>query len=237
MAKNYYIILGLTGDASDDDIRSAYRRLAKNFHPDHYGMDSAPFLQLQEAYNVLSDPLKRRKYDDSIKKVKRVAEPFRDVTAETLSRKHGDPFPSPIRDTSDAFLTRSFNTFTPSFNEIFDYLWNNFTGLHPRKSETIRPLTIDIPITPAQAQRGGQVRILVPAEAVCPSCNGIGRVAAWECWQCAGEGSINGEFPVIVDYVAGINDDHTTFISLDKLGIRNMYLTVRFRITEDVEWD
>jgi curved DNA-binding protein CbpA len=129
MAKNYYIILGLPGDASEEDIRSAYRRLAKNVHPDHYGMDSAPFLQLQEAYEVLSNPLKRRKYDDSLKKAKKTAEPFKDVTAETLSRKHMGPFSSPIQDMSDVFLTRSFNPFTPSLDEIFDCLWNNFTGI------------------------------------------------------------------------------------------------------------
>jgi DnaJ-class molecular chaperone len=92
-------------------------------------MDSAPFLQLQEAYEVLSNPLKRRKYDDSLKKAKKTAEPFKDVTAETLSRKHMGPFSSPIQDMSDVFLTRSFNPFTPSLDEIFDCLWNNFTGI------------------------------------------------------------------------------------------------------------
>jgi curved DNA-binding protein CbpA len=67
MAKNYYIILGLTNKASDEDIRSAYRRLAKEFHPDHYGDDGGPFLQIQEAYGVLSDPTQKRSYDNSLK--------------------------------------------------------------------------------------------------------------------------------------------------------------------------
>ncbi|MBN2036275.1 MAG: hypothetical protein JW768_05995 [Chitinispirillaceae bacterium] len=51
-----------------------------------------------------------------------------------------------------------------------------------------------------------------------------------DCWRCAGEGRISGEFPVIVDYPAGLRDNHTVVISLDRIGIRNMYLTVRFRV-------
>lgn len=60
MAKNYYIILGLKKDASDEEIRTAYRRLVKNYHPDHYGTDNGPFLLIQEAYEVPSDPLRKR---------------------------------------------------------------------------------------------------------------------------------------------------------------------------------
>lgn len=231
MAKNYYIILGLNRDASDEDIRSAYRRLAKEYHPDHYGRDSSPFLQIQEAYGVLSNPVRKRSYDVLLNAPLPRREPFRDVTAETLSKRHAEPI-SPLQsDAYDVFPARSFTTFTPSFDEIFDRLWSNFSSLGRPKSETRRPLTIDIPITPDQARRGGQVRIHVPAEALCPTCRGYGGVGCWECWRCAGEGKIIGEFPVVVEYSAGIGDGHTTMISLERLGIRNTYLTIRFRVT------
>ena len=53
---SHYFILGLESDASQEEIKEAYRRLAQKFHPDHYGPDTGPFLKIQEAYRVLIDP-------------------------------------------------------------------------------------------------------------------------------------------------------------------------------------
>ncbi len=65
MAKNYYDILGLSKDASADDIKSAYRRLAKQYHPDVNKTAEAgeKFKEINEAYSVLSDPTKKGNYD------------------------------------------------------------------------------------------------------------------------------------------------------------------------------
>ncbi len=64
MPKNYYIILGIPATSSQDEIKSAYRRLAKEYHPDRYDEGHSPFQTIQEAYAVLSDPKLRRAYDD-----------------------------------------------------------------------------------------------------------------------------------------------------------------------------
>src|SRR5207247_86336 len=63
--KNYYRILGVDRKADDKTIKSAYRRLARKHHPDvAKGKDSADrFKEINEAYEVLSDPEKRRRYD------------------------------------------------------------------------------------------------------------------------------------------------------------------------------
>ena len=61
MARNYYAILGIDPDASPDQIRSAYRRKAKELHPDHYEGSSEPFRDVQEAYEALSDPARRQR--------------------------------------------------------------------------------------------------------------------------------------------------------------------------------
>lgn len=66
MAKDYYAILGVLRDASSDDIKKAYRELAPKFHPDFHPGDRGSeeqFKEVQEAYDVLSEPEKRKEYD------------------------------------------------------------------------------------------------------------------------------------------------------------------------------
>jgi curved DNA-binding protein CbpA len=63
MPQDYYLVLGITADASQADIKEAYRRLAKEYHPDHYKGNHQPFQAIQEAYSVLSDPDRRRQHD------------------------------------------------------------------------------------------------------------------------------------------------------------------------------
>src|SRR5262245_29866931 len=66
VTKDYYEVLGVSRNATDDDIRKAYRKLARKHHPDvNTGNKSAEeiFKEISEAYSVLSDPEKRKKYD------------------------------------------------------------------------------------------------------------------------------------------------------------------------------
>lgn len=62
--KNYYDILGISREATQEEIKIAYRKLAKKYHPDSSGRqgDKDKFQEIQEAYSVLSDPEKRRQY-------------------------------------------------------------------------------------------------------------------------------------------------------------------------------
>ncbi|MDV3158314.1 MAG: DnaJ domain-containing protein, partial [Pigeon pea little leaf phytoplasma] len=63
--KDYYEVLGLSRDANLDDIKRAYRSLAKKYHPDRCKEDNAEakFKEIQEAFEVLSDSNKRAQYD------------------------------------------------------------------------------------------------------------------------------------------------------------------------------
>ena len=63
MAKDYYDVLGVAKDASEDDIKKAYRKLAHKFHPDKKGGDEEKFKEVNQAYQVLSDKQKRGQYD------------------------------------------------------------------------------------------------------------------------------------------------------------------------------
>ncbi|TCJ13649.1 hypothetical protein E0L93_14625 [Rubrobacter taiwanensis] len=63
---NYYEVLGVSRDASQDEIKAAYRRLAKDKHPDSPGGSEAEFSRIQEAYEVLSDPNRREQHNEAL---------------------------------------------------------------------------------------------------------------------------------------------------------------------------
>ncbi|MBI5370384.1 molecular chaperone DnaJ [Candidatus Uhrbacteria bacterium] len=63
MAKDYYALLGVSKSASAEEIKQAFRKLAHKYHPDKAGGDEAKFKEINEAYQVLSDPKKRTQYD------------------------------------------------------------------------------------------------------------------------------------------------------------------------------
>lgn len=64
MAKDYYTTLGVPRTASQEDVKKAYRKLAHQYHPDKKGGDEAKFKEVNEAYQVLSDPKKKSSYDN-----------------------------------------------------------------------------------------------------------------------------------------------------------------------------
>ena len=63
MSKDYYKILGVEKNASKEDIKKAFRKLAHQYHPDKTGGDETKFKEASEAYTVLSDDTKRQQYD------------------------------------------------------------------------------------------------------------------------------------------------------------------------------
>jgi DnaJ-class molecular chaperone len=227
MAKSYFAILGISSNATSDEIRSAYRRLAKEFHPDHYAGGSQRFRDIQEAYSVLGNSRRRREYERSIRR----------VPPKTPLKSSLYPEPEPLIpddgpvDIGEVSPVRSFQSFTPSYDEIFDWLWSNFSDLTQPKSARVKNLTLEVKLTPEQARRGGNARIMVPAQAVCPTCRGNGGVGIYECARCAGEGVISGEMPVNVSFPPGLTKDHAVMIPLERFGIRNLHITVLFRPT------
>ncbi len=233
--KNYYFILGVNSDATQEQIRTAYRRRAKSLHPDHADHGSGPFIDLQEAYAVLSDPARRRAYDETAQQSSVGRSKPKQARAESLSSRRRvveplipDEGPADLGDHS---LSRSFYTFGPSFDELFDRLRRNFTLARP-KVEELQGLTVEISISPREAVRGGRVRILMPARLRCPVCHGRGGLGLFECWQCLGAGMVEGEYPVTVIFPAGIPDGHVVELPLDRLGIHNFYLRVIFRVSD-----
>ena len=165
MEKNYYVILGVSSNATVEEIKSAFRRRAMELHPDRSGKESDSFLVVQEAYGVLSDDTRRRRYDRLARE--RNSARLRRTRAEPLvpEEPEGEPV-DPSRGSSgiyDVSLVESFEHYRPSFDELFERLWSNFEPISRPKAERIQSLTIEITLTPQETLRGGQVRIWVPA--------------------------------------------------------------------------
>ncbi len=235
MAKNYYFILGIPQSASINEIKSAYRRRAKEYHPDRFGKGNQPFLDVQEAYAVLSSPAHRAAYDSSLQDVRKYG-----VTGPTpehleFRKSAAEPMTAPDRqaDLGEVSLLDSFRTFQPSFDELFERLWRNFSGIARVAEETPEDLEIEFLLTADEARRGGQVRLMVPARAICPTCRGRGGLDFYECWRCAGEGKITGRYPVTVSFPPGMADGHQLMVPLDRFGVSNLFITVRFRISRE----
>lgn len=235
MRKNYYFILGLAPEATQEQIRSAYRRRALELHPDLTGLGSEQFLELQEAYDVLSDPVRRQIYDRDAEEIPiRRMDAMRPAETIIQRRYRGEPLTTdrPTPEPEDISLFGSFETF--SLDEVLERLWSNFTLLTRLKAERLESLNVEVPLSPQQAFAGGEVRIMVPARVVCPACRGHGDIGSYECPRCEGHGAFTGEYPVRVSYPAGLQGDYLVPISLDRFGIENFCLTVRFRPTEAI---
>ena len=236
MAKNYYKILGILPSATSRDIRDAYRRRAKELHPDHFGNNSSPFLEVQEAYGVLSDPGHRRRYDQRVQapRTRPAAEDFSGVDALQPDRSRVEP----LRATEETFafdtidLKRSFRSGRPSVEEVFDRFRNNFSPVPFYKGERLQNLGLEIVLTPDEARLGGGFRILIPTVSPCPVCGGRGVVKPFQCYRCMGGGSVSRDLPVVVDYAPGISDGYQKEIFLRDLGIRDVYLSLIFRIRD-----
>lgn len=233
--KNYYRILEVSADASPEEIRAAYRRLAKELHPDYYEGGNQPFVALQEAYATLSDPARRRAYDQSLQADRpRSGGP----TVQPKTRPSSPPAPEPLIperetpfDLGRTSPSRSFHSYRPSFDEIFDRLWQNFGPTGPTAQET-KSLNVEVSITPRQAFRGGRVELMIPARLTCPRCRGRGGLGFFECLHCGGAGVVEEEYPVTVPFPPGVPNNYAVDLPLDRLGIHNVYLTVIFKVDE-----
>lgn len=227
MAKSYYAILGVKPSATGDEIRSAYRRLAKEYHPDLCAGGDEIFREIHEAYHVLGNAGRRRQYEE------RIAKAPAKVPLRTAFHSQPEPLIPEQRpvDAGEISPVRSFQTFTPSVDEIFDWLWRNFSSMAPPKSGRIEDLTLEVLLTAEQARRGGNARVMIPARAACPTCSGCGMVGPYPCSRCAGEGAISGDVPVNISFPPGLVEDHAVVVPLNRFGIRNLRLTVLFRPT------
>ncbi len=227
MAKrDYYELLGVAKNASADEIKKAYRKLAMQHHPDRNPGDQSAeqkFKNVSEAYDVLKDEQKRAAYDR-----------FGHAAFEGGRGPGGNP--------------GDFG-FAQGFADIFDEMFGDFMGARGGRREAASPRGDDVrynlEITLDDAFKGRQTTIRVPTltacetchgggaapgskpvtcptchgngrvraqqgfftiERACPNCHGAGRVIDNPCRACSGQGRVRKEKTLSVSIPAGVED-------------------------------
>lgn len=184
--KDYYAILGVGQKAGDDAIKKAYRSLAKKYHPDANPGNpqaSGRFKEIGEANGVLSDPAKRKKYDQMRK-------------LGALGYRGPRPGPRAGAQTASNFSFEDLGGLG-GFSDIFSSLFDR-----GRKTQARKPAgpakgasvdyTAEVPFL--VAARGGKVSISVPFNEECATCKGSGGApgSSWKkCAECRGKGSVS----------------------------------------------
>ena len=166
--KDYYQTLGVQRTASEKEIKSAYRRLARQFHPDINKDPKATdrFKLINEAYEVLSDPKKRTKYDQL------------GADWERIEREQG--FARQYQSQPGGQAAGGFGDFSDFFNTFFSGEGGGrFAGFDPGRQRTAtreRGEDIEHPIEVSleEAARGGERTIQTEVPETCPTCGGSG---------------------------------------------------------------
>lgn len=130
---DYYKTLGVAKNATPDEIKKAYRKLASQHHPDKGG-DTATFQKIEEAYRVLSDPQKRQQHDN----------PFFGQNQDGSFRQAGQGFPGGFQ----------FNFNGVDLNDLFSQMFNQHQQKHPNTPHVYRT---SVAITLEQSHSGGSL--------------------------------------------------------------------------------
>ena len=179
--KNYYDILGVQKGASEEEIKTAFRKLAHKYHPDKKGGDEAKFKEVSEAYAVLSDKKKRSEYD---------------TYGKTFAGGGG-----PGAGGFGGFDFSNFQGFQGGFNgqnvefdlgDIFGDVFGGGGG-SGRAARRGRDISIDIELPFREAIFGAERRVLLAKMATCEECTGTGAKKGSKmapCKHCNGKGSV-----------------------------------------------
>ena len=166
MSKDYYEVLGIARNASQDDIKKAFRKLAHKYHPDKEGGDEKKFKELNEAYQILSDERKRAEYD-------RYGRVFGDVGGGAAGF--------------------DFSNFSDvDFGEIFEDIFG-FESKGARRVRRGRDIAIDVELSFEEAVFGAERKVLISKMGICEKCKGSGAESGSSlktCDKCRGSGRV-----------------------------------------------
>ena len=186
--KDHYKTLGVPEKATPEEIKKAYRRLAKRYHPDANPGNAAAtdrFKDVGEAYSVLSDPARRKQYDQ-----------MRRLGAFGLgANRKGPARPGPGSEPGQGFSFDDLGGLSDLFGSMFDRGGGRKTpretATDPRRGNDIEyvvDLDFEVAVT------GGRVTITVPVTEECATCGGNGArpgTVTTRCGECSGTGTVS----------------------------------------------
>ena len=217
--KDYYKILGVDKTASDKEIKQAYRKLARQYHPDVNPDDKSAeekFKEINEAYEVLGDPDKRKKYDE-------FGNLFGGANPSDFDFSgRGNPFSNMGNGNfSYTFNGTQFNGGQgPDLSDIFSFFgsrrskgpksktnFGDFFGAGMRNAqqeESQQEYTLEL--TLEEAVSGTSRTIQMPTTPTCDICHGSGWIGHTVCSTCRGTGHINKTRSLEVSIPAGVKN-------------------------------
>ncbi|HTU69272.1 MAG TPA: DnaJ C-terminal domain-containing protein [Candidatus Baltobacteraceae bacterium] len=208
--KDYYAVLGVPKGAAEKDIKSAYRKLARKWHPDA-NPDNAKaaeekFKEISEAYEVLGDPEKRKKYDALGSDWQRAAQQAEQQ--RQYRTRYGE------QDFSFDFGNAGTGAGAgPSgFSDFFDMFFSGIgrrqstTQHHASFSQRGQDLETTIELGLRDVYDGGKKAVALQVEDLCPSCHGTGTLNGRLCPQCSGTGRVLVTKKFEVSIPKGIGD-------------------------------
>ena len=238
--KDYYDVLGVKRGASDNEIKQAYRKLARKFHPDLNPGDKVAeekFKELQEAYDVLSDPENRKLYDQYGENWRAVkagagAPPPGWEGAQRSARRAG---PSAGGFDFGDFDFGSFRSQGAGGFDIFEEMFGGAGRGRGRRSGRGADIEAELELSLEEAHRGGRRTLEMQMAEPCPTCGGTGLQDGKPCETCRGSGQVLKPKTIEVNIPPGVRDGST--IRLAGQGVTgsngsepgDLYLRVRLR--------
>jgi len=196
---DYYQILGVSRTASADDIKKAFRRLARQYHPDlHTGAKKSEmekkFKELNEAHEVLSDPNKRKKYDQYGAQWEQ-AEAFGTARQQARSGGFGG------FDAGGSFGGEVFS-------DLFENLFGGRARTGSRRGMTVpgEDLQTEVELNLREVLNGVTKRVSIREPLPCLNCQGAGAVRGHRCPSCRGTGATMESKTIEVKIPAGVQD-------------------------------
>lgn len=172
--KDYYDILGVPKNASDDDIKRAFRKLAHQYHPDKTGGDDAKFKEINSAYQVLGDAAKRQKYDQ-------FGHGFDQMGGGGGFGGFG------------GFGQDGANFDFSNLGEMFGDIFGQQGGRSQRREERGRHIEMDVKLDFKEAAFGVEKNVEIYKTLACADCSGSGaekNSKVIDCVQCGGQGQV-----------------------------------------------
>jgi len=221
MPKDYYIVLGVSRGANLNKIKKAYRTVIKQHHPDvaQTNESTERFLEIREAYETLSNQVKRKSYDAQL--------------AEQGSRV-------PVSRTSGSIETRRtlFDEQERLFSSITDAFFGGFLpGFFDMDKGRMRTkdLYYEAILSPAEAAEGGLFPVKVPVLEPCPRCSRSGFFEAFLCPVCSGCGRVSFERQFSLSIPAHVKHGTKIRLSMEDIGLRGVYLHVHVLIDPEID--